>query len=211
MTGLKTKYNVYVKHQEEKNMKLNYRLLTVLLFALAVSICAGSFFEVFMTGEGKQQIENILGSLLNAESDDVMGLSSFGSCFLRIFVKNALMLLLAYLSPALLITMPILPSFMLLRGLSLGFSAAMTLEVAGVKGILYIVTILLPQNLIQLPVYCILSVLSIQACVTRIRQISEKKRSTRHTDARRYSFIFLAGFVLITLSCLLEALLVTSI
>lgn len=98
-------------------MKLNYRLLTVLLFALAVSICAGSFFEVFMTGEGKQQIENILGSLLNAESDDVMGLSSFGSCFLRIFVKNALMLLLAYLSPALLITMPILPSFMLLRGL----------------------------------------------------------------------------------------------
>lgn len=43
MTGLKTKYNVYVKHQEEKNMKLNYRLLTVLLFALAVSICAGSF------------------------------------------------------------------------------------------------------------------------------------------------------------------------
>ena len=50
-------------------MKLNYRLLTVLLFALAVSICAGSFFEVFMTGEGKQQIENILGSLLNAESD----------------------------------------------------------------------------------------------------------------------------------------------
>ena len=91
-------------------MKLNYRLLTVLLFALAVSICAGSFFEVLMTGEGKQQIENILGSLLNAESDDVMGLSSFGSCFLRIFVKNALMLLLAYLSPALLITMPILPA-----------------------------------------------------------------------------------------------------
>ena len=169
-------------------MKLNYRLLTVLLFALAVSICAGSFFEVFMTGEGKQQIENILGSLLNAESDDVMGLSSFGSCFLRIFVKNALMLLLAYLSPALLITMPILPSFMLLRGLSLGFSAAMTLEVAGVKGILYIVTILLPQNLIQLPVYCILSVLSIQACVTRIRQISEKKHQAYGCKALFFYF-----------------------
>lgn len=196
-------------------MKLNYRLLAVLLFALGVSICAGSFFEVFMSGSGKQQMENILGSLLNGENDNLSSLTSFGSCFVGIFIKNLLVLLLAYLSPAFLITMPVLPSFILIRGLSLGFSAAMTLEVAGIKGILYILTALLPQNLIQLPVYCILAALSVQAGIVRIKQLSGRsgrKRNAMHQDdAKRYSYIFLAGLVIITVSCILEAFLVTSV
>lgn len=192
-------------------MKLNCRLLAVLLFALAVSICAGSFFEVFMTGEGKVHIENMLGSLLSSDSSENQNLSAFSGCFIKIFVKNMLVLLLAYLSPAILITMPVLPSFMLLRGMAFGFSAAMTLDVAGLKGIFYILTVLMPQNLIQFPVYCILSVLSVQACVMRIKQISGRKRNAKQWDARRYSFIFLLGAGIVTLSCLLEALLMNSL
>ena len=49
-------------------MKINDKLAVILLFALAVSICAGSFFEVSMTGEGKHQLENMLSGLLNSET-----------------------------------------------------------------------------------------------------------------------------------------------
>lgn len=195
-------------------MKLNYKPIVVLLFALAVSICAGSFFEVSMTGDGKHQLENMLSGLLNAEnggSENVQSTASFAGCFFRILAKNLVVIALAYISPVVLITLPVLPTFMLLRGLSFGFSAAMTLEVTGIRGILYIITTLLPQNLIQLPVYCALTALSLQAGAVRIKRAAGKKRNAMQLDARRYSLIFLTGLGIITLSCLLEAFLVTSV
>lgn len=195
-------------------MKLNYKPIVVLLFALAVSICAGSFFEVSMTGDGKQQLENMLSGLLNAEnggSENVQSTASFAGCFFRILAKNLVVIALAYISPVVLITLPVLPTFMLLRGLSFGFSAAMTLEVTGIRGILYIITTLLPQNLIQLPVYCALTAFSLQAGAVRIKRAAGRKRNAVQLDAKRYSLIFLTGLGIITLSCLLEAFLVTSV
>lgn len=195
-------------------MKLNYKPIVVLLFALAVSICAGSFFEVSMTGDGKQQLENMLSGLLNAEnggSENVQSTALFAGCLFRILAKNLVVIALAYISPVVLITLPVLPTFMLLRGLSFGFSAAMTLEVTGIRGILYIITTLLPQNLIQLPVYCALTALSLQAGAVRIKRAAGRKRNAMQLDAKRYSLIFLTGLGIITLSCLLEAFLVTSV
>ncbi|MGN0735596.1 MAG: stage II sporulation protein M [Anaerovoracaceae bacterium] len=193
-------------------MKTNYRLMVVLLFALAVSICAGSFFEVSMTGQGKDELESLLGNLLQSDGDtgDCSGPAlSFGRCFISLFFKNLLVLIMACIAPAVFVTLPVLPVFILLRGIAFGFSAAMTLEVAGLKGIIYIITAILPQNLIQLPVYCFLATLSLHTGIQRIRQISGRKRNAMHIDARRYFLIFSAGFGIITLSCLLEAFLTT--
>ena len=169
-------------------MKLNYKPIVVLLFALAVSICAGSFFEVSMTGDGKQQLENMLSGLLNAEnggSENVQSTASFAGCFFRILAKNLVVIALAYISPVVLITLPVLPTFLLLRGLCFGFSAAMTLEVTGIRGILYIITTLLPQNLIQLPVYCALTALSLQAGAVRIKRAAGRKRNAMQRDTKR--------------------------
>ena len=195
-------------------MKKDYKTVVILLFALAVSICAGSFFEVSMTGQGKEELEKLLENLLSSNdglSDDAGYSMSFGRCFAGVFVKNFLVLIMAYFAPVIFITLPVLPVFILLRGMAFGFSAAMTLEVAGLKGIIYIITALMPQNLIQLPVYCFLAALSLHTGIQRIRQISGRKRNALHVDARRYSLIFSAGLGIITLSCLLEAFLTTSI
>ena len=195
-------------------MKINYILIVILLFALAVSICAGSFFEVSMTGQGKEELENLLGSMLqtdNGAGENTGSSLSFGRCFISLFVKNLLVLIMACISPAVFVTLPVLPVFILLRGVAFGFSASMTIEVAGLKGILYIVTALLPQNLIQLPVYCFLASLSLDTGIQRIMQFSGRKRKALHMDARRYILLFSAGFGVITLSCLLEAFLTTSI
>ena len=195
-------------------MKINCKLMAVLLFALAVSICAGSFFEASMTGQGKDELEKLLGNLLQSDNGtgENTGLAlSFGRCFISLFVKNLLVLTMACIAPAVFVTLPVLPVFILLRGMAFGFSAAMTLEVAGLKGILYIVTGLLPHNLIQLPVYCFLAALSINTGIQRIRQVSGHERNALRMDARRYFLIFSAGFGIITLTCLLEAFLTASI
>ena len=195
-------------------MRINDKLMAVLVFSLFVSICTGSFFEVYMTGAGKQQLEDILYGLLNSDTGSNIGTGatlSFAGCFMRIFIKNLIVIILAYISPAVFITLPVMPAFILLKGISLGFSAAMTLEVAGIQGILYIITTLMPQNLIQFPVYCFLAALSLQESKVRINQGSNGKRKALQLDARRYSLLFMTGLGIITLSCLLEALLVTSV
>ena len=194
-------------------MKINYKLAVILLFALAVSICAGSFFEVSMTGEGKLQLENMLSGLLNSETGggNSGAAASFAGCFFRIFVKNFIVIILGFISPVVLVTLPVLPSYILLKGVSFGFSAAMTLEVAGIRGILYILTTLMPQNLIQFPVYCFLAALTLHESSVRIKAAVGGKRKALQYDARRYCLLFIAGFSIITLSCIIEALLVTSV
>ena len=77
-------------------MKINCRLIVILLFALAVSICAGSFFEASMTGQGKEELENLLGSMLqtdNGARENTGSSLSFGRCFISLFVKNLLVLI----------------------------------------------------------------------------------------------------------------------
>ena len=195
-------------------MRINGKLMAVLVFSLLVSICTGSFFKVSITGAGKQQLENILYGLLNSDTGSTAGSDatlSFAGCFMRIFIKNLIIIILAYISPAVFITLPVMPAFIILKGISLGFSAAMTLEVAGIRGILYIITNLMPQNLIQLPVYCFLAALSLQESKVRIAHVSNCKRNALQLDARRYSLLFATGLGIITLSCILEAILVTSI
>ena len=49
-------------------MYINHKVVVVLLFFLAVCICAGSFFEVSMTGAGKEHLEEMLSGLLNPEN-----------------------------------------------------------------------------------------------------------------------------------------------
>ena len=63
-------------------MRINYRIISILLFSLAVSICAGSFFEASMTGSGKDSLENMLSGFLASGAA-----ASFAECFFKVFVK----------------------------------------------------------------------------------------------------------------------------
>ena len=63
-------------------MRINYRIISILLFSLAVSICAGSFFEASMTGSGKDSLEKMLSGFLASGAA-----ASFAECFFKVFVK----------------------------------------------------------------------------------------------------------------------------
>ncbi len=193
-------------------MKTNQRIIIILLFLAAVGICAGAFFEVYMSGEGKQQLTDILGGILN--STDEGNSASLGECFINSLKSNILFLIAAYISPVIFITLPILPLFIMLKGISIGFSSAMTLEVIGIKGIAYLFIAVMPQNLIQIPVLCFLASMSLQAGAINGKAAifpgntgARRKRKALHFDARRYSYIYIIGAALIIISCLLEAFL----
>lgn len=48
-------------------MVINKKLTLIFLFLMAVGICTGSFFEVFMKGEGKQQLMDMMSGFFAGE------------------------------------------------------------------------------------------------------------------------------------------------
>ena len=48
-------------------MTINKKLVLIFLFLTAVGICTGAFFEVFMKGEGKQQLMEMMSSFFSAK------------------------------------------------------------------------------------------------------------------------------------------------
>jgi uncharacterized membrane protein SpoIIM required for sporulation len=85
-----------------------------------------------------------------------------------------------------------------LKGMALGFSATMLIETFGVKGSWYIISTIIPQNLIQVPILLIMTALSITASLLSLK-------NTPQNYARYYVNCYVVCFVLIIISCLIEA------
>jgi len=173
-------------------MVVNKKVTLIMLFIFAVGLCSGAFFEIYMKGEGKTQLMDMLLGLFSGDLGQ-----SFFSTFWNSFRTWIIMLLIAFavpFVPPLVAACPLLP---MIKGLTLGFSSTMLIETFGVKGAWYIISTILPQNLLQIPVLCILIGFSMS---------SVTKKALR-SDARAYITYYGAGTVLIFISCLLEAFL----
>lgn len=59
---------VHINCLKEFGMSINKKLVLLFMFLTAVGICTGGFFEVFMNGEGKQQLIEIMSSFFSAEN-----------------------------------------------------------------------------------------------------------------------------------------------
>jgi len=186
---------------------INKKLFFILLFLCSVALCAGSFFEVYMEGAGKEQLKDLLSSFLS-ENNNIS--------FLRLFLENAKSWFLIWI---ILLSCPILPLLAvygpiicIIKGLSVGFSATMIVESFGLKGIWYILISIVPQNIIQLPITCLLSALSIKMSILFLKFYTQRKGRKKNKNAlltatRHYLIIFIVSFLILLISCLIEAFL----
>lgn len=185
----------------------NQKIFAVLLFITSVGMCAGAFFEVFMEGSGKEQLMDFL-SVYITDSTKSSFLSIFFSSSLSLF-KPWLFFFLCPLIPLLALACPFL---CMLRGLSVGFASTMLIETFGFKGAWYIILSIMPQNIIQLPVFCLLSALSMSMSVISFkcythRHSRKKYKNALQVNARHYIFVFALCLFLLLISCLIDVVL----
>ncbi len=200
-------------------MKINYRIFGIFLFLIAVGICAGSFFETSMAGGEKSGFFAALSDFFGdsakagAEGAKLFSEKLFSEALFSAFCSFLPALGIGYASAFLPFLLPLIPLYMFMRGASVGFSAAAIFETFGTKGAAYILTSLMPPNLILLPVFCFLGVFSCKmgfetvAYILARRTNSAALRAAKKTllsDLRSYSVFYLAGSLLIFISCLLQ-------
>lgn len=200
-------------------MKINYNNFGIFLFLIAVGICAGSFFETGMVASEKSGFFDGLSAFFgdsakidSVKSDDE-GSKLFARNLFSAFCSFLPALGIGYASAFLPLLLPLIPLYIFMRGASVGFSAAAIFETFGAKGATYILTSLMPPNLILLPVFCFLGVFSCKmgfetaAYIFARRKNSAALRAAKKTwlsDLRSYSVFYLWGSLLIFISCLLQ-------
>lgn len=185
----------------------NQKIFVIFLFITSVGMCTGAFFEVFMEGSGKAQLMDFLSIYITG---------STASGFLSMFLSSSLSLLKPWLFFLLSPIIPLLalacPFLCMIRGVSVGFASTMLIETFGFKGAWYIILSIMPQNIIQLPVFCLLSALSISMsvitfkCYTQ-RHSRKKYKNVLQVNARHYIFVFSVCLLLLLISCLIEVVL----
>lgn len=183
------------------------KIIVALLFLTAVAMVSGCFFEIYMQGTGKDQLMDLLSIHFSAEKG-----SNFSSVFITSFSSIMKIWLFLFLFPVIPILALLSPFICIFRGLSVGFSSTMLIETFGPKGALYIVSTIMPQSIIQLPVFCILCTYTLKMSIIitnyYLKRISRKRnKNVLHTTARHYIKVYLLSLAILIISCLIEAFL----
>ena len=190
---------------------MDKKLFYMLLFAAATGLCSGAFFEVCMTGTGKEHLMQLLCGFFSSDGSSI----SFLASFWQNLRSGLFFLLLCFFSPAAVILLPLDVLFLFCRSLFLGFSAAMILETFGLSGMGYLLVTLAPAGLVQILLFSFLCTLSLQEGLCRIRRRSgrrvgsnsgsPKNRNALRCFTGQYLYLYLAGLAVLILTCLLQA------
>lgn len=216
-------------------MRINGRIFFILLFLCGVGICTGSFFELGLSEEAKSALSAALRVIFqgyigtgsaDAAASELNDSGVFFSSFIMLAKAAVAPLILGFASAALVFLLPLLPLYVMLRGISIGLSSTMLLETFGAKGVLYIMLTLMPQNVIQIPICCLLCTLSMQLGrlfaaaflpkllpdfikkgFPHLQKLSQNRSSKKilQANARSYLAFYLLGVLLLIGSCAIQA------
>ena len=191
---------------------MDKRIFFLFLFCAAIGLTTGCFFEIYLSGSGKEQLMTLLAGFFGSGS----GLSLWTS-FWQNFSGSALFLLLSFFLPLVPFLLPFAVLFLFFRGLFLGFSAAMVLETFGINGCLYIALTLAPSGLLQILLFAFLLTCSLQKLMEI--QAARKRHPRRKTDSRKalqslagpYLYNYVTGLGVLISICLLQAFLLQAV
>ena len=164
-----------------------------------------------MSGQGKDQLIAILDNFFHNTGTSSL---SFLPSFWQSFKSNFIFLLLYFISPVIILLLPVNVFYLFFKGIFTGFSATMLIEAFGVKGLYYSALTLLPSGIIQVMLFAFLGMVSLQEGVNVIRTFlagrsakGRKNKNALQVFAGQYLKCYVIGFGVMVASCLLEAFL----
>ena len=186
---------------------MNKKVFFLLLFLTAIGMTTGCFFELLLSGSGKEELMSLLGSFLGSNK----GSSAPAEHIFSKIAAGAAFVLPAFLLPLLPWLMPFHLIYLFGRGFFLGFSSAMVLETFGARGLFYIAVTLIPAQLLQFLLFAFLLCCSLQ----EYQHLRHRKKSIRKAPqifaAGPYLYTYAAGLGILILICLFQSALLQAV
>ena len=183
-----------------KHKNVDEKIFIFLFMITAIGICAGVFFETFISGSGKQQLASLLEAFLISPKESV----SFIKYALKTALNTAIPLAIFFFVPASVFLVPVIPVFMLLKSVSVGFASAMLFETMGNYAFKAAIFSLAIPNIIKLLTYSFIGTASINISISNMRN----NKNVLHANARRYTKLYATTAIFLVLISIMEAFII---
>lgn len=183
-------------------MKLQAKTLLVTIYFFIFGISIGTFMEVALSSQEKS---NLLSGFAQQVLTEPPHGGQLPSIFLHSLENNVGILALIALAGVSLLGFPAAIALVTYKGVALGFTAALILELFPEKGAFLILVSIIPQNFFILPA---LIMSAQQATVLALGILSSKKSNIKKsltTNAGPYFSVQLCLCLIAMLGCIIEA------
>ena len=193
-------------------------ILLVSVCCFLTGISTGSFMALSMDTSGK---EKLMQYMMDYFSSGAQSSDHFAS-FFSSYGNNLALLAIMLISGLSVFGFPIAFISLIYKGMTLGFSMCLILESLSMEGVLYIISKVLPQNLLLIPLFILSASAAAAYAVSAIRGFrsqsrvnirginppsgrSTEKRSC-HIDPRSYIYLNIIFLIILAAACLIERL-----
>ncbi|WP_077367645.1 stage II sporulation protein M [Anaerosalibacter sp. Marseille-P3206] len=186
-----------------KHFKDNFTAYFTMCILLVVGIVVGAITIKVLNVEEKNQILSFFNSFFKLLNKEDMNSSLL---LKESLIGNMKTILIIWLTGVVIIGIPVIPIIVLLRGFAMGFTVGFLVNEFGLKGFLFSIFALLPQNIFIVPGIISISSIGISYSLNRVK--GRKNRVLYKyslTSFLNYSSIIFLFCILIVVGSLVEA------
>ncbi|RKD34552.1 stage II sporulation protein M [Thermohalobacter berrensis] len=179
-------------------------LYFIVLICLMVGISAGAITIKVLDANQKKELISFLDSFFKILNEDNK-INSY--LLLKHSLTNNLQTILSiWLLGITIIGLPVLFAIVILRGFIIGFTVGFLTSEIGIKGILFVICAILPQNIFIIPGLVIISVISVNFSKLVIsKKIKKARRYNLGKELIYHTLAIIAFSLLIIIGSLVEA------
>jgi len=185
-----------------KYFRENFVLYLVMFICLIVGIVAGAITIKILNDTQKTSILTFFNSFFK-----VLENNDFNSTevFKQSLWDNLKTIFIIWATGLIVIGVAVIPVILSIRGFALGFTVGFLVNEFGLKGFLFSLLVVLPQNLFIIPGIISISSAGVSFSINRIRRRKERLyRNNLISDIINYSFIVLLFAMLVIVGSIIE-------
>ena len=183
-----------LKKAVQRQIKNNLGLYFLVLVFFASGIAAGAFTVDALSSVQKEELVNYFQSFFTVLDEEPV---QSAAVFKQSLVNNAQFIILIWLLGITVIGIPLILLIIGMKGFIIGFSVSFLVEGMGLRGLLFALAAILPQNLFIVPGIIAAGVLGTSFSIKMLRRKKTKPRKSFISELTEYSInIFLALLIL---------------
>lgn len=180
----------------------NFLLYFIMIIMFIIGIVAGAITIKVIGNEKNNEVILFMNSFFKALDDN--NLNSM-SILKQSIIDNYKAVILIWLTGILYVGVFVAPVIVLFRGFAIGFSVGFFVHEYGLKGFLFSVLGIFPQNLIIVPSIISIATIGTNYSLSNIKEKQIRAKSSKFSRIIDYTFFILAFSLVLLIGCLIEA------
>ncbi|MGI6703343.1 MAG: stage II sporulation protein M [Clostridia bacterium] len=185
----------------EKQIKNNLPIYFFVLVFFVAGIAAGAFTVDALSSVQKEELISYFQSFFNILDEQPV---QSAAVFKQSLLNNSQFVLIIWVLGITVIGIPLILLIVGIKGFILGFSVSFLVEGMGLRGLLFALAAVLPQNLLIVPGILVAGVLGISFSISMLRRRKAKSKKSFSSELTLYSFNIFVSLLILFVGSLVE-------